>query len=472
MYDGIGFIFSSAICPPILRSIAHENWRHCLPGTDDPVTFAFAYGLLHYRYSSRTQRVTVDGSLHRYYTQQGNDTKFTLSQVREAIGSLAHTLEFAPQFAEVKHLEIGLNIPVECPEAIIRAAVLFKGVRSGDDEKKKRFRGKKWSFEDYEVKLYLKGKKLLRFEIHINRMRHLPFDIQNLADLCSAANGRLSLNYLKDQLKYFVFVPDKGDLPLTYQEHIEWMTLRDQDNWADFSKDQKCRRIAWVREMIESHRMIDWMRYLEDRIVSQIEEIIDVQDEIDATFSKLGLLSETVAGAEGERDRRAENVLIIEQEDTIISSGKGVRNNSRDFLDILHLIVESRMPFTMSIFKEIRYLNCSCLLKVFVGVLEDEGFRIGGRGPPVKGSLTLSLGVFFPLQIRIKCSLGDPSCLDYVRDRDFLCPIQCECLLDGLGVSLGPSAFAAAGAGGGEAVPGSLRDQVALELAHAGCDSE
>ena len=40
------------------------------------------------------------------------------------------------------------------------------------------------------------------------------------------------------------------------------------------------------------------------------------------------------------------------------------------------------MPFTMSIFKEIRYLNCSCLLKVFVGVLEDEGFRIGGRGPP------------------------------------------------------------------------------------------
>lgn len=382
MYDGIGFIFSSAICPPILRSIAHENWRHCLPGTDDPVTFAFAYGLLHYRYSSRTQRVTVDGSLHRYYTQQGNDTKFTLSQVREAIGSLAHTLEFAPQFAEVKHLEIGLNIPVECPEAIIRAAVLFKGVRSGDDEKKKRFRGKIWSFEDYKVKLYQKGKKLLRFEIHINRMRHLPFDILNLADLCSAANGRLSLNYLKDQLKYFVFVPDKGDLPLTYQEHIEWMTLRDQDNWADFSKDQKCRRIAWVREMIESHRMIDWMRYLEDRIVSQIEEIIDVQDEIDATFSKLGLLSETVAGAAGERDRQAENVLIIEQEDTIISSGKGVRNNSRDFLDILHLIVESRMPFTMSIFKEIRYLNCSCLLKVFVGVLEDEGFRIGGRGPP------------------------------------------------------------------------------------------
>lgn len=192
---------------------------------------------------------------------------------------------------------------------------------------------------------------------------------------------------------------------------------------------------------------IKWTQVLRRRILEQGAAMLEVSvKQLVATFSRLGLTLEKVAGAEGARD------LITKHKDSQIDQGGS------------HISSSLYIKETLRNHGGLPYLS--------MGNKIYDGFRIGGRGPPVKGSLTLSLGVFFPLQIRVECCLGDPSCLDYVRDRDLLGLIQCERLLDGLGVSLGPSAFAAAGAGGGEAVPGSLRYQVALELAHAGCDSE
>ena len=381
MYDGIKLLYFSLSCPLFLQR-AFEKWRHCHPETDIPERRAFSVDGFEFKYSATTGVITVNGSIHKYWTHGRNDTLFTLSQVREAILNLCRERGIDPYSTQLKHIEIGLNIEVECPDVIINAAVLFGG-QVGEFKVTKKVFLKKWKFEDYWVKLYRKAKNLLRYEVHVNRMRHLPFQIGSLAELCSIDNARRSLNYLVSNLENFVFVPDKGDKHMNAKDSQKWERTMNPAKWVGLSKDQKCRRIAWIKSMIKSHDMIDWQSYLGRKIESMSSAIIDVPDDESAIISALECLSETVAGAEGSRDRQAEKELIIEPEDTVvISSCKSARLYSIDFLDIFRLMVESNTPSTRSIFKEVIYLDCSRLLERCRGVLAYDGFRVGGRGPP------------------------------------------------------------------------------------------
>lgn len=178
----------------------------------------------------------IRGSLHRFFDTEGrNDTLFTFANVCEAVKNFCSRYGVNPDAPILTRLEIGINIPTKCPEAVIDAAILFHGKTCTGSHKSSLFYGKLWRFWDYDIKLYRKSQGLVRFEIKVKRLRYLKgIDIASLSDLTVRDTFVRCLHFLYSHVDQFLFVPGNfktiGDKELVrylghYRSDLVWQGL-------------------------------------------------------------------------------------------------------------------------------------------------------------------------------------------------------------------------------------------------------
>lgn len=301
MYDGLKLFFRT-----------NKDWlKQNLPQlvlrmdeeTGEVICHETTFRYIHvHLYDGDSLGVKLHGSLHKFFVGD-NDSLFTFEDACHAVMDFSKTFG-VDLTTRIQSLEIGVNIPVDSPEKIIEAAILYHGnpptsyVRNGDGS------FKEWTFKDYTVKLYTKGPSILRYEFHYHRMRKLKgVQICSLADLMDRSKFIACLYNLNYFTKEFLFIPvPSAVLPGDLGE--KWANWRNDNYWKTLDRSQKSREKARVNNAIDSFEMDDWRAFLANAVLDQGAQMLgtSVMD-LGATFSSFRLSEETVADLPGDCDR-------------------------------------------------------------------------------------------------------------------------------------------------------------------------
>ena len=266
-------------------------------------------------YETKNPGIRFDGSIHKYAHGVNNDT-FTLTEVQRTIDKLKR-LYNVPDSAKIERIEIGINMPFTFPKALIDSAMLFNG-RVGERKYRQDYYANEWFFTsrnkrvNYIVKLYQKGEQLLRYELHVEDLRKIKnTGIKYLNDLLSREKLLLALKELYRSIDYLFFVPYDREQKLPFPYNSKWNGYRADSFWKELdgrvNKDKKAREKARILNAIKKYGLIDWAKVMKERFLNESVKITDrSKEELRATFSHRGLLYETVAGPQGNRDRRTE----------------------------------------------------------------------------------------------------------------------------------------------------------------------
>ena len=298
-------------------------------------------------HNGQSPGVTIRGSLHKFWTHGNNDTLFTFAQGRKAVEGVAWKFNIDLRMPCLQRLEFGVNIPAKCPEAIIDAAVLYNGRVPNECVRDKKHYYKVWRFEDYTVKLYRKGASIVRFEIHVIRLRWLKgVCVRSLNDLRRKDVFVHLLFHLISYADDFLFVPTRNDtLPMEIRE--KWASMRDAANWLCLRPYEKTRQKQWVQDVIGKYDLVSWTAYLKKNIMLLGAQMLGVAvPALVAMFSALGLHVETVAGPVGDCDRLADNdqdvlpsscLFCVSLDHTVANGGL------RDILEVVRVYSDVHM---------------------------------------------------------------------------------------------------------------------------------
>lgn len=125
------------------------------------------------------KHINLEGSLHEYF-HGNNYSKFTYWEVVEALRRIENSIHCSSESFILHNLEFGLNIPLPFPVSLFLESLLFyKGQEPDRQSYEGRGNLRKFTFQQYEVKFYDKGKQyglnspLLRVEIKVVKMNYL-----------------------------------------------------------------------------------------------------------------------------------------------------------------------------------------------------------------------------------------------------------------------------------------------------------
>lgn len=261
-------------------------------------------GIYVHLYEGSSLGVKLHGSIHKFFSGGNNDSLFTYEDVCHAVKDFAETFGVNLSRPCIQSLEVGINIPVENPEKIIDAAILYHGCVASSYDRNGDGSFKEWTFNDYTVKLYTKGSSILRYEFHYHRMRKLKgVQIFSLADLVDRSKFVACLFNLYYFSKEFLFVP-VASAALPGELGVKWANWRNDNYWRTLDRSRKSREKAKVNMAIASYDMDDWRFFLENAVLEQGALMLGTSvKELDATFSTFGLSAETVADPPGDCDR-------------------------------------------------------------------------------------------------------------------------------------------------------------------------
>lgn len=312
MYDGLQLFIRNTVTFNRLRFMTGAVEQTSMD-TGEVLSRCWEYGVFNIKLLfGKIPDAQINGSLHRFYCDGHNDSLLTFRQVRKAVEKFAWTFCIDLRQPCLQRLEFGVNIYAKSPEAFIDAALLYHGQGPTKIQRHKRDYYKYWEFTDYTVKLYKKGASLLRFEIHVKRLRWL-----NDARICSLEDMRHKNVFVKLLHRLimcadeFLFVPTRNDaMPEDIRE--KWASLRDLSNWLSLKPYQKTRQKQWVQHTIDQYSLVDWTSYLKKNIRQIGSRMLETDETtFAAMFSTLGLHAQTVAGPQRDCDRQAEDVTIM-----------------------------------------------------------------------------------------------------------------------------------------------------------------
>ena len=260
-------------------------------------------------------RIQLTGSLHKY-AKGGNDGRFTFKEIKIAIKRFMAEYQ-VPDNAPIHRLEIGINLPFECPEVVINSAMLYHG-RIGERKYREDYYGIEWFFIarnkriNYVVKLYKKGEHTLRFELHLEDLRKIKWTgIKVITDLLDDDKLLRALCYLYSRIEEFFFVPDDPHKKLPFPLSAEWGGYRADSFWKELlpreCKDKKSKKITMITAAIHEYDLIDWKKQLKNRFLIEGAKMAGTSvNKLSATISQLGLQGETVAEPNRDRDRQTD----------------------------------------------------------------------------------------------------------------------------------------------------------------------
>lgn len=311
--------------------------------------------------------IRLNGSLHRY-AQKNNSGRFCLADINNAVADFSSQFHIPPEEHKIQKLELGVNIPTKCPEAIIRSAMLFYN-RTGRRDSKKGYISKTWKFNEYTVKLYKKGPHLLRYEIHIDEMRKIKdLDLRSLNNLCKYDHFVPALFFLIKNVDKFTFVPSDKENRIEGKNKEKWNSFRAESFWEEIDKDKRYHGRKTVKTFIKEYQLIDWVRYIKHKTILEGCLMLKISlPALRAKFSALGLQEETVADPIGESDRQADTKNIKK---TILVPVHHVVRNTGCMVDVYistrsYQPLLARGPPSVFVFRWLMYLyNVALLMPV------------------------------------------------------------------------------------------------------------
>lgn len=185
------------------------------------------------------------GSLHRHRNKGAeNSDLFTFEQVREEVEELERLYGIKSELADLKALEIGVNIPLEYrPVRLLNKALVHKRLELSRMRKKDKANGRVAARRRYAVKLYEKngglkdkdGNYILRFELSFNDLEGLRgYGVKTLSDLKNEAIlWRLSVLLVEAAGEILFF--DFKDKPqgLTERQLAKWWQYGSPNFWRE-----------------------------------------------------------------------------------------------------------------------------------------------------------------------------------------------------------------------------------------------
>lgn len=217
----------------------------------------------------------ISGSIHKYACNGDNSTQFNSTHAMTAIHDLCNKLKLDPTKTTITSIEIGVNILV--PFDVFNYMNLFLlrywiiPFKRSDDEF-----GFRAHLAHYIIKLYEKGRNLLRFEIHYSDMDKLRKDyglyyvsnlnvtlINTLADECLLSRWKqvVMLDGIILEEEYLPKLKKRdNDTFLTYSNNTFITQLEDLKRKANLDNDSKLISKLYKRDERRRKRFVELIK--------------------------------------------------------------------------------------------------------------------------------------------------------------------------------------------------------------------
>lgn len=206
----------------------------------------------------------IRGSLHKNYFQGENAESFTFEMMQQEIKRISEDLQFSPQNALIKTLEVGVNIPFGQPvfQWLKESHLLYKTSTFNryDPDRNGVVLGYHVPLTQYDVKIYDKAKQysypkpLLRFEQRFTKMQPLKrYDINYLSDLQDKDKvSRLIELLVASWENVLLFEPIPNTSLLNKRELELYFDGQNPKNWEQWHKKLKYRQYKYKRDCFRS----------------------------------------------------------------------------------------------------------------------------------------------------------------------------------------------------------------------------
>lgn len=236
------------------------------------------------------------GSLHRYKNKGNhNADHFTYSDLQNVIDNLASSYSIDPAATYIQRAEIGVNIPLNySPDILIKSAICYKGKAFGTLRSGRRILGKIIEFQNYNFKLYNKGKQsgtggnVLRIEVTIKRNSVLkPYGVRTLADLTDPAKCFSLLGLLLDKIKNTIFYDFsyKGG-ELTEKQYLRYEQYSNPNYWENLDRYNlaKAKLLYW--DKVAKYGAINWQKWAIKTALKTWQNLFDFSTEKSLNFTR------------------------------------------------------------------------------------------------------------------------------------------------------------------------------------------
>lgn len=248
------------------------------------------------------------GSIHKFANKGiHNYDVLTFQRFTDALSSLCDYFKFHPSTAKLIMLEFGVNINLPLSTSkFLKAIKCYKRKQFSEsyypDTKAKML---KFCCEEYELKLYEKGKQyqkrfftansLFRYEIKATTLRYIKsLGIRNLEDLLGVRVWREMEKRLKDTYKQIIFFKKERNLNSLSNKKMELvLNMNDRNFWLDIDDRKKFDRFKKHVETYSEFKDIksEVSKLIEEE--SQKRILLDKKGDVFHTFesSKIGTFS-------------------------------------------------------------------------------------------------------------------------------------------------------------------------------------
>lgn len=245
--------------------------------------------------SAAVNKYIFQGSLHRFYRRgKNNATDFNIDQLRDAVNYMQDTFGIDPERSKVINFEFGINVhlPDQLNSQDFQKLLVSAGARSFEKlNPKKPKMGYKAAFDEYEIKVYDKGKQAttgeknkLRVEVKVNRTRWLnQFDFNKgqhlyLSDLTTSGNLTILGDILKQKSRSLILTPRSLDEErLTYKQRLTFRECRDPRSWEEWSPRQRQRKRTQLTRIFESVNQANPADVLERLVTDKWTELTTIR---------------------------------------------------------------------------------------------------------------------------------------------------------------------------------------------------
>ncbi len=233
-------------------------------------------------YYLHSKRLLIKGSIHKSSRQGSNYDDFTANEVSESLTSLCNILGINPKQMKLQNLEVGVNIRTDFdPEKILMNLICYKRkpfeIFSNDP-----FFGKKAILNQYEIKIYDKGKQFnlenntLRYELKVRKMRQISnTGIVYLSDLQEKSKLKLLKSHLIKSIDHLIFSCDNIDSSrISDKQKSLILKAQNYKYWKNLESSVYKREKKKYEEAINKTQGINFKRFIKKEVSNKFDSLL------------------------------------------------------------------------------------------------------------------------------------------------------------------------------------------------------
>ncbi|MEQ7798181.1 hypothetical protein ABDJ41_00100 [Pedobacter sp. ASV1-7] len=282
MYDGIKVsIRDEALVEKLRNNDLLKFNQHCYIPTAEVTSYTSKYGGLNFELFS-SSRVTINGSLHKYYNNGNNHDDFSMQKLKYTLMRLSDEFGVDPNTARLNNLEFGVNINTSfSPNAFLNDLQSYKWQPFNMMSVKGKGYGKEcFHFRQYGLKIYNKGlqyglpKNTLRIEKKIITMCALKRGHLYLSDLTNPELWTHCKDELIELLDHTIINEPVNSKEFTKNEQRIYNAVINQSNWVNFTRDKKARYKKSFNQIISDYGTQNYRASILDLVTTKCDELL------------------------------------------------------------------------------------------------------------------------------------------------------------------------------------------------------